>query len=155
MTDTVRERALKALVALFETQTAKLPAGDPYGFAWQVVTRAPGRDWMWKKKYSIGVYDMHEDKTHLNFVVTCSLRVALEVYLVAENGEQPSEAMNEVFGAIQRRIREDHTLGGVVIDVMEVSNDMQVSDENEKLVSGVIMLNVKYRHSINDPRRVV
>lgn len=146
---TIRERALDALTDLFRDQSA-----DEYGFTWGMVERAPHGDWMFKKTYSIGVFDQHEYKTDGLMVKNCVLRIALEIGLVCQTGEKPSTKMNAVFGAIQRLVQADPSLGGLIIDVQEVQNDMQIDDANQKQVVGVIYLDMKYRHSVRDPRRV-
>lgn len=152
---TVRERALEALKAIFVDQTADAPVGDPYGFKWDIVTRSPLKNWAYKKTRAIGVFDMHETKKDMIAVKVCSLRVALELHLVAQSDTTPSQEMNALFGAVQRRLQEDYSLGGLVIDIQEVTNDMQIQDENQRNVAGVIFLNLQYRHSLKDPRRIV
>lgn len=155
-TFTVRERALCALVDLFDNQTADQldPAGLPYGFKWDFVLRAPLKDWAFKKERAIGVFDMHETKKDMAAVKMCSLRVALELHLIAQADDNPSVAMNALFGSVQLKIQEDYSLGGLVIDLQEVTNDMQIQNENQRHVSGVIFLNMQYRHSLRDPRRI-
>ena len=46
------------------------------------------------------------------------------------------------------------TSGGVAYNLMFVSNEFQIDDENDNRVSGVVFLDILYRHAINDPRRV-
>jgi hypothetical protein len=155
MTDTIRERIIQALVDKLTTQSNAAPVGDPYPWAWDSVLRAPITNWAYKRKRTIGVFDMHETKKTLAATKECVLRIALEIALVCDGNENPSEAMNEVFGVAQRRFSEDTSLGGLCKDLQEVSNDLQVEDENKRWVRGVIMLDVSYRHGINDPRKIV
>ncbi|MGE4078899.1 MAG: hypothetical protein AB7F22_25395 [Reyranella sp.] len=150
----IRQRALEALVERLRTQRAHLPVGDPYGFAWDQVLWAPAGKWTFKKQRSIGVFDGHETKTNRLMVKQCVLRVALEVALVIQSGEGPSAEMNRVFGALQRRVSEDPSLGGLVIDLQEVGNDHKVSDDNQTHVRGVVHLDMTYRHAVQDPRRL-
>ncbi|MGE0580137.1 hypothetical protein, partial [Reyranella sp.] len=138
----IRQRALEALVERLRTQRAHLPVGDPYGFAWDQVLWAPAGKWTFKKQRSIGVFDGHETKTNRLMVKQCVLRVALEVALVIQSGEGPSAEMNRVFGALQRRVSEDPSLGGLVIDLQEVGNDHKVSDDNQTHVRGVVHLDM-------------
>ncbi|MFO1157271.1 MAG: hypothetical protein U1E60_00375 [Reyranellaceae bacterium] len=151
---TVRQRALEALTLLVRTQRAHLPAGDPYGFAWDQVLSAPVGKWAFKKQRSIGVFDGHETKTNRLMVKECVLRLALEVALVIQSGENPSTEMNRAFGALQRRLSEDPSLGGLVIDLQEVGNAHRVSDDNQTNIHGVILLDMTYRHAVKDPRRL-
>jgi len=152
---TVRERAMVALKTIFDTQTAVEPSVDPYGFAWDLVLRSPLKDWAFKKQRSLGIFDMHESKVDRTSLKECTLRIALEIHLVIQSDENPSVEMNALFGSIQRRIQEDYSLGGLVIDIQEVSNDLQLDDVNNKYVVGVMFLNMKYRHSLRDPRQLV
>ena len=62
-----------------------LPAGDPYGFAWDQVLWAPAGKWAFKKQRSVGVFDGHETKTNRLMVKECVLRVTLEVALIVQS----------------------------------------------------------------------
>ena len=101
-----------------------------------------------------GVFDGHETKTNRLMVKECVLRVALEVALVIQSGENPSLEMNRAFGALQRRVSEDPSLGGLVMDLQEVGNDHQVSDDNQTHLHGVVFLDMTFRHAVKDPRRL-
>lgn len=147
---TVRERALAALEQVLKTQAA----GD-YGFAWDLVVRAPLSGWAYRRQHSLGIFDGRETKRDLHMVRECNLTVALEIKLVVQSVAQPSSEMNAAFGAIQRRLAEDPTLGGLVIDLVEASNDSKVEDANQRQVAGVLLYTMKYRHSTKDPRRIV
>ncbi len=151
---TIRQRALETLVEHLRSQRRHLPAGDPYGFAWDQVLSAPAGKWSFKKQRTIGVFDGHETKTNRLMVKECVLRVALEVALVIQSGEDPSVEMNRAFGALQRRVAEDPSLGGLVIDLQEAGNDHHVSDDNQTHVHGVVFLDMTYRHAVKDPRRL-
>ena len=151
---TIRQRALETLVERLRTQRGHLPVGDPYGFAWDQVLWAPAGKWTFKKQHSIGVFDGHETKTNRLMVKECMLRITLEVALVIQSGEGPSAAMNRAFGALQRRVSEDPSLGGLIIDLQEVGNDHKVSDDNQTQVRGIILLDMTYRHAVQDPRRL-
>jgi hypothetical protein len=151
---TIRENIVEALVAKFTAQQAALPADDPYGFAWDQVLRSPIKDWAYQKARTVAVFDMHEDKKTYAFTKDCTLRVALECAFVINGDQNPSKEWNALLGAIIRKYSEDFTLGGLCIDITEVGNDSQVEDENKRFVRGVVMLNIRYRHSIHDPRKI-
>lgn len=151
---TVRERALAALREVFASQRAHLPADDPYGFAWDQVLLAPTTRWDFRKRRSLGIFDGHEQKTDRLMVKSCVLRVALEIAIVIQKDETPSTEINRIFGAVQRRVAEDPSLGGLVIDLQEVMNDHEVADDNQAHVHGVVFLDMQYRHAVKDPRRI-
>lgn len=151
---TIRQRALEALVERLRAQRAHLPVGDPYGFAWDQVLWAPAGKWTFRKQRTIGVFDGHESKTSRLVVRHCVLRIALEVGLVIQSGDGPSAEMNRAFGALQRLVSEDPSLGGLVIDLQEAGNDHKVSDDNQTHVRGVVLLDMTYRHAMRDPRRL-
>ena len=155
MTDTVREQILSALVTKFQGQSNTAPLGDPYPFAWDQVLRAPTRDWAYKRKRSLAIYDQHESKTNLSATKECVLRVMFEIALVCNGDENPSTMMNEIFGTIQRQLSSDPGLGGLCKDIQEVTNDLQIDDELKRTVRGVVVVDIKYRHALSDPRRVV
>ena len=146
---TVRERALVAMESLFKTPSW---TSENYGFAWDQVLRSPLSGWAFKKKRSIGLFDGHEVTREQLMVKDCMLRVALEMKIVLQPNDLPSTVMNEVFGAVQRCIQVDPSLGGLVIDLQEESNDAEIEDANQKEITGVMFLNMHYRHSVRDPR---
>ncbi len=147
---TVRERALAALEQVIRTQ----PAGD-YGFAWDLVVRAPLRDWAYRKQRSLGIFDGRGDQARPPH--------GARMQPDGGAGDQAGRAIEcaaqqrdeRLLGAVQRRLAEDPTLGGLVIDLVETSNDSDVEDENQRHVAGVILYTMKYRHAIKDPRRIV
>lgn len=155
MTDTVRERILTRLVENFTLQSTAAPIGDPYTYAWDQVLRSPTKDWAYKRRRTLGVYDMHETKKTLAALKDCTLKVSLEAAIMLNGDEAPSETLNEIFGGIQRNLGADPTLNGLAVDVQETSNDLQIEDENKRWVRGIVMIDIRYRHALSDPRRVV
>jgi hypothetical protein len=60
-----------------------------------------------------------------------------------------------VLGEIQRRIREDRTLGGLALDVRETGNDLDLDTYADKAIEGAVFLEVRYRHATDNPRAAV
>ena len=147
--DTIRETALIAL----ENVVATMATDPDYMLHWGRVSRAPLIDADWKKKYSCGVHDTTEkvDRT-ANFWYR-SLNVVIEFRVTVEQNESPSQEAGRVLGQLQRRIMENDTLGGVVINVQEGGNELYVDFEDARKVSGALFVVVQYRHAENDPRK--
>lgn len=152
MTATVREIALEALKTTFSAVEAGTPVLDPYTITWQKVSRAPLGDDDWKKKYTLGIHDMDETTKAQQMSLICTLRVALEFRVVIEPDQVPSTELGIALGEIKRRLYEDNTLGGVAIDCTEESNEIEVDSDNDRRLSGVVWVNLVYRHSVRDPR---
>lgn len=157
MTDTVREKCLKALKARFtsinaEDEAAKASAADRYTIVWDKVTRSKLSDVDRRKPAVLGIYDTEEQEDKkLNFIY-CSLRVIVEFYIYAGVNEDQSEKLNLVLGEVQRRIREDITLGGLALDVVSTGSELDIDGQYDRQVQGALYLNIKYRYRENDPR---
>ncbi len=155
MTDTIRELCLAALKTSLESMTEGQPAGDPYSVTWSVVKRAPLDDGDWKKKAALGILDTEEQKNPRIQGYENVLRVVLEFRLFLNNDEDGSKRLNQVLGDIQRKIREDITLGGNAYNVVETGNETSLDDVYDHKVEGAVFLNIQYRHRQDDPRKVV
>jgi hypothetical protein len=152
MTLTVRELAITALTDALEAITLGAPSGDPYTIQFDLVQRNPLIEEAWKKRLSIGVHDTAEDVKDGQNLRDCLLNVVLEFRRVLDTSEVGSTAGNEILGAIERKIGEDRTLGGHVIDCIESRNEVYVEDFNKRQLSGAVWLALHYRTAALDPR---
>jgi hypothetical protein len=150
---TVRENCVRALKNHLETVVAGEPVADPYEFEWSYVTRQEIGQLARGKRNALGIYDGEERKTQRTYPVTdCQLRVAVEFHLYADTDKVSTEELNKYLGEISRRIRENRTLDGHAYDVNEVGSDLDIDSPYDRQVSGVVFLDIFYRHHEDDPR---
>lgn len=149
---TIREEILEALVGIFETMQAGQPVSDPYTVTWSLVGREEPGNRARGKRYVISVFDTTEQKRAIIGFMDCTLRVVLEwsAQLGAEEG--PSKQANRIMGEIQRRVREDITLGDLCHNLVEVANDISVDDYKDRQIEGSVFIDVQYKHAEHDPR---
>jgi len=152
---TVREQVVQKIVDLFTTVCAGIPLNDPYTVSWSLVTRYGLLEAQSKKRAVLRIDDPEEHKVARTGYYDCTLRVLLEWMYYTDPTGDVSEQANMLVGEIQRRVREDPSLGGIAFDCKEVGNTKEVGGPTERVVQGVVFLNVQYRHAENDPRKIV
>lgn len=154
--NTIRNQWLAALKTHLELMTTSYPVGDPYSVNW---TGGVFRETIEKlavgKLAMLGVYDGPE-RVDEKFPLTHKvMRVTLEFHIRIDSGQTASARLNEVLGDIQRHLYRDRTLGGLVVDMREVENTLDIEYLYDKVVQGALFLDVSYRHKTGDPREVV
>lgn len=149
---TVRERAVRRLVQIFEDVKEGLPVGDPYTVQWSLVLRQRAGARADKKRYVLQVFDTTESKVAQVGWMDCTLRVILEFVALVDSKADPSRVGNRVLGEIQRRVREDIYLNDTVLNVVEVGNELDVDGTTDRQITGAVFVNVRYKHDQNDPR---
>ena len=149
----IREQALSNMTGLFAGMDAAMPLADPYGVQFDYVRRNPLDEDSWKKRLTLGVHDTNEIVEQKISIAMRQLQVVLEFRCTLQTGEVASTVGNAVIGAIQRRVWEDKTLGGTVIDVVETQNETYIDDFDHRQLSGAVFLKIIYRTRDSDPRR--
>jgi len=152
MTDTIREQIEKAVVNKIETMKDGDPATDPYGITFSEVTRNRVDQVAFGKKYVAGVYSGPETKRADHPSMRCQLRLIIEFYILLDKTDVAQAQLNFVLGELQRRLAEDHTLGGLAYDMKEEGNEYDVDGSFDTQVSGAIFYRVEYVHHHLDPR---
>jgi hypothetical protein len=155
--DSVRERICQALVSLFEGQKKGIPTTDPHLFAWDLVQRQP----LGERENRVGdrvlaVLDPLERADPQIATFHKFLSVVLEWSIRLDpDDEEPSECANQVFTSIQRKLREDITLGGLSIQVRETGNEKDIESYKDRIIEGAVFVEILYKHRENDPRERV
>jgi len=111
-----------ALVALTNTVLSTVrgdPVNDPYPIDFAIVHRNPLNEQAWAKRLLVGIYDSAEDVKDGANQREYLLHVAPDSRRMLDAGEVATMAGDAVLGIIQRKIGEDRTLGGTVIDIIE------------------------------------
>lgn len=159
--ETRRELILQALCDLFTTQKEGQPTGNAYTLTWDVVTRNPLEGIHDAKRYALAIHDPEEAKTPKIQQYDVVLRVILEFRAFLDREEIGSVVGNRILGDIARRVREDIYLttadfpGGLVENVVETGNDLEVEGFADRRIRGAVFVNVQYKHAIQDPRELV
>lgn len=152
----VRERIMVALEAKLSTMAQGEPVADPYLYTASLVERADITKLSRGKTLTIGVFDPSETKiaslTALEGAMDATIRCIVEWHATVDIETKPSTQCNIIHAEILRRIMEDETLGGLARNVIEVGNEFNIDDVNDKMLDGVIFLNILYKHAKRDPR---
>ncbi len=158
----IRERAVVFLCDLFSSQEVNQPTGldnfgNPaaYDFKWSVVQRAPLSDRERMKRYAIAILETGEGKDPQISTMHSQLSITLEFWMLLNIDEEPATCANLVLLNIQRKIREDITLGGLVYNVRETGNIIDVEGYADRSINGAMFVTILYKHAEDDPRRIV
>ncbi len=150
----IRERALEALVDVLRDQKKGVPTADPFSFSWDAVQREPLIDGDSRRGRIIAVMEGDENKQPGVGFMSVDLEVELNFRIFLEARDNPYEALNETLLNLQRAIRQDIQLGGLVYNVIETGNTLDVTDFAERQVEGSLFLLIRYKHFQDDPREI-
>lgn len=155
-TTTVRESIVQHLIELFEGVVVGEPVSDPYTWAWSKVTTDPILDLKLGKRAVLGVYDTGEQATPRTWPLTeAVMRVAFEFHVKLERGESRKTILQGMLGEVQRRLFEDHTLGGLASEVLEQGSEFDIDGQFDRQPSGTLWVTIRYRRNTMDPRTQV
>lgn len=156
MADTVRNRIMAALKERFLDVQEGV---DDHVLTWNTVERNLLTDEQQRIGNAISLVDLSETKVEEAGYVRATLTVATEFWIKLKLGDEPSHWVNEVMGDVQRTMREDvkttvetveHTL-----NITEQSNETDIEAAGDKIVGGVVLWSIQYRHLPLDPTKLV
>lgn len=151
MGSTFREVILETLCLSLRDVTGGQPIDDPYALGFSEVVRGPLRLTS-PKRLVAGVVPMKESKSEGTSFVTCRLEVSIDFRYRGQPGEVPASFVETIIGMVQRRILSDRTLNGLVVDVDEAGNVVDLDDPEDASAEGSVFFVVEYRHDLDDPR---
>ena len=156
MADTVRNRIMAALKERFLSVQEGV---DDHVLTWNTVVRNILTDEQQRMGSAISLVDLSEQKVEEVGFVRSTLRVATEFWITTKLGDEPFHVVNEVLGDVQRTMRLDvqTTVDGVAhtLNIVEESNETDIEGAADKLVGGVIIWTIQYRHLPLDPTKLV
>lgn len=148
MTDSIRKQILTNMVAAFAQVT---PAnGWPIEFSTCVLGPLGEQDQ--RKRYSIGVVAGKERFKHQFSYYDCFLPVAVEFRITVNRGDAASaELVEQVLTIVEQVALANTTWGGLAIDTILTSNEVDLTTYADRSAEGVLFFEVHYRHSRKDP----
>ena len=153
MTDTVRTQVLDAIADKFRTMQAAEPAEDPYGVEWSIVSRDPIKQLTKGKARALGVYGTDTQRKGNFPFVTVTLGLVIEVHVAKVENKDMSRTVEEHIGVVERRLKEDGTLGGLVHDIIVTGDQVTVDGPYDNQAEGALFCMVRYSQQENDPRQ--
>lgn len=124
---------------------------DGYTTTWNVVVRRPFTNTETQLGDALGIYDVSERKEPRISGFDCFLSISIEFFHKVYEGDEPSTELNRMLLDIQRALRSDITCGGLSINLVERSNELDIEGPTDMLIAGVLEAEVHYRHSPDDP----
>lgn len=165
MLDSTREIVLTRLCTLMSTQEEGQPQGtstfsgftvpNAYDFEWSLVQREPLGERETKKRFALAITETDEQKSDQIQTQHAFLQVTMEFHMLLNRDEVPSTMASMILSNMARRIRSDHTLGGVAVNMRETGNTIDVDGFADKIVNGAMFISILYKHATDDPRRYV
>lgn len=126
---------------------------DGYTTTWNVVARRPMTKAELNLGDALGLFDVEETKTARIGFYDCDLKVVCEFFHVLKLGDEPSTELNRMLCDIQRGMRSDIGCGGLTINIVENSSELDIDGPADRLVAGVVEFQIAYRHALDDPRK--
>jgi len=146
----VRERILDAIATSFRGMTE---GDDDYTTTWSLVTRTQKPSPL--TSTVLAIHAGPERKVDRYGYNDCVLEVRLMFYYPFAVGDVPDTELNRIMADIQRWCRRDIQWGGLAVNTQEIANSVEVESPSDKVGAGIVVINVLYRHTINDPRRMI
>ena len=148
------ERALARICEVFQAQAAGAPVSDPvrraYDFDWKTVQRAAIDEENFRQENTIAILEGVETVEPGAQYVRRTMSITLDFRYFRRAEDEPSTIFQRVRAELIRRIREDHTLGGLVEDVRELQSTPDIDDGNDLMIGGQVFVNIVYKTSEND-----
>jgi hypothetical protein len=152
MPDSRREQILDALVTHFKGMATPTYTFVPGSTG---VVRRRLMDADRKKEYMLSILDVEEDKVALIRQFDCALHVELEFWALVSVSDDPPSKMNQFLADLQKSYRKTIVSGGalesLVENIVEVRNEVDTESEHDRQLSGMLVLDVRYRHALDDP----
>jgi hypothetical protein len=129
VTETIREQAIEALETVLKTVSPLSPAANSFSLLtpgaggttyFSDVYREPPAEGLMKagKQAVAVVLERLETKTEYNFpVVACELTVDVEIHVMKQQDLQMSKELSRYLGMVDWVVRQNRTLGGLIIDL--------------------------------------
>lgn len=131
-------------------------SGDPIGITFSTVAIGPLELKDLRKANAIGIVVGAETKIGEFPAWLCNLQVALEFHSAGNQGDlAPGLIAERTLTAIERIVYTNRTWGGLAIDTLDVGNEIDLTSYASRAIMGVFKMQVRYRHSEGDPRRII
>ena len=153
--ESIRTRILDAIKERFSS--ISVGAGpDDYRYAYSKVTRSGLQNAPKGFNTAMTIYGGAEQKEHRTDPKRwVNMQIILEIFYLREKGKDPIKALEKLAQEAERRIMEDETWGGLATytHILNVLPEVQGRFDNHSEVA--LILNTKFAHHMNDPRRKV
>jgi hypothetical protein len=80
------------------------------------------------------------------------LRVVLEFYADVYATDIVSTEQNRILLEVQATLAADISCGGLAIDIVELQNECSIEGPAEKVMAGMLEIEIRYRHRTGNPR---
>lgn len=106
-----------------------------------------------RKRYTMGVVPQPERFSHAYPYLQRNLTVALEFRVTVNRGDaRPGVMYERLLGLVERVVLNNETWGGLAIKTELKNSDQDLASYEDKSVTGVLIVEVFYRHGTDDPR---
>lgn len=143
-----RQLIIDHLVARFEAIEAGV---DDFVTGWSVVKTVPLSKEDTRHSTALGIYDTSEENRDEIGHQQKLMNVVFEFHAVTLEGISPDKFARQLLAEIERTIHLDIYMGQLAMDAQERGNELDVESGNDKVVSGVVIYQIRYRHRVGDP----
>jgi hypothetical protein len=151
-TRSLRDNIIENIVDRFVSMQKNV---DEYSTTWNSVTRSPLPDSVSQiPDTAISIMDFRERKNPVIGAFEPNLVLHAEFAIRLKVGDIASVELNRVMVDIQRVMMSDIYSGGLSLNIVEVSSELDIQGPGDRLVGGIITWEVLYRHKHDDPRKL-
>lgn len=150
MDTTLRDQIMEHLRERFKQQRAGV---NDANITWDIVSREPLTKNQQEEGQSVGLFDTSESSSFLVGKTLKEMNVVVEFHIKVREGDPVAPAANAALGECQRIMGMDVYCGGLSMQMEEKGNELEIAGPNDRIVAGVTIWKVQYRHKVNNPFR--
>lgn len=150
MTEPIRDQCLDALCYSLAAIEACAPRDNPYPLGFSLVVRGQLPRRAQNLAVVASIRDGSERVDRLEPVTDKTMRVAIDLHAYVAD-DDASKVFNRVLAVAERGVMEDPSLGGIALDTRIVGGEPDPEDTASSTISGVLLIDVRFRHVPGDP----
>ncbi len=136
-----------------QTRLEEMSTENGYAFKFGVVQREEFDASIKGKEFAVAIFDPDATRNpKMDPVMYSTINVVLECMVLMRAGEEPSTKLSMVLSELERRIMEDMTFGGLVINCTFIKDQKTIDFRFEKYIECALWVDLLYRYSNRDPR---
>lgn len=149
----IRERIMEVFRKRFLAQQRGVNGA---AVTWDVVERRPLTSDEQSRGYALAIFDTSQKKKDLVGKTECYLNCVFEFYVTLSEGDEPGTFGNTILAEVQRVAMLDLNMAEgdgfqLTVDVQEKGDELEIIAPEPNHISGVLVVEVTYRHKSGKP----
>lgn len=155
----LRHRILKQMVDTYRAvqppAAGAVPTPQDWPLSFSVVELGPLSDPDHRKRYTLGIVPQPEQFKDKFPTIERFLQVGIEFRVtVNRDDNKPGDMIERLLTVVENVVLRNRQWNGLAIDTTLLNSDIDLSTYNDKSASGVLFVQVHYRHGTDDNRNI-